>query len=306
MRSSLNIVSTGTLGPVEIMLDWLPQGVKSRLRKYYYDTKSTYYRYRHPFTAADLLSTLRELGISDGDVVLVHSSFAEFLGFRGKAPDVIRVLKQAVGPHGTLMMPTLSFSGSVVAYAREAKLFDPARSPSRVGLLTELFRRSEGVVRSLHPTHSVAVSGPDSSYLVQDHHLAATPCGRGTPYFRLLEKRGKILLLGVGISPLTFFHCVEELIEGEMPFSPFTSEVFTMRCRVDGTVLETSPMRLYNPGISGCRDLSVLEDALRKERAWHHRKLGSLKVTVLNAADILSAAKALAQQGIYCYRKARV
>ena len=142
------------------MLDWLPKGVKSLLRRYYYGTKSTYYRYRHPFTTADLLSTLRELGISDGDVMLVHSSFAEFLGFRGKAPDVIRVLKQAVGPHGTLMMPTLSFSGSAAAYAREAKLFDLARSPSKVGLLTELFRRSEGVVRSLHPTHSVAVWGP--------------------------------------------------------------------------------------------------------------------------------------------------
>jgi len=133
-----------------------------------------------------------------------------------------------------------------------------------------------------------------------------TPCGRGTPYFRLLEKRGKILLLGVGIAPLTFFHCVEELIEDGMPFSPFTSEVFTMRCRVDGNVVETSPMRLYDPSVSGRRDLSVLEDALRKERAWHHRKLGSLKVTVLNAADVLCAAKALAQQGIYCYRKARV
>jgi aminoglycoside 3-N-acetyltransferase len=306
MRSSLNSESTRTLGPVEIMLDWLPKGVKARLRKYYYGTKSTYYRYSHPFTTADLLSALRELGISDGDVVLVHSSFAEFLGFRGKAPDVIRVLKQAVGPHGTLMMPTLSFSGSAAAYAREAKIFDLARSPSKVGLLTELFRRSEGVVRSLHPTHSVAVWGPDASYFVQDHYLAATPCGRGTPYFRLLEKRGKILLLGVGISPLTFFHCVEELIEDEMPFSPFTSEVFTMRCRVDGNMVETSPMRLYDPGVSGRRNLSVLEDALRKEGAWHHRKLGSLKVTVLNAADVLGAVKALARQGIYCYRKARV
>ncbi len=306
MHSSLNSALAHTLKPVEIMLDWLPKSLKSRMRKHYYGTKSAYYRYRYPFTMADLLSTLCELGIRDGDVVLVHSSFAEFLGFCGKAPDVIRVLKQAVGPHGTLMMPTLSFSGSAVAYAREGKIFDVARSASKVGLLTELFRRSKGVVRSLHPTHSVAVWGPESNYLVQDHHLAATPCGCRTPYFRLLEKHGKILLLGVGISPLTFFHCVEELIEDEMPFSPFTSEVFTMRCLLDGNIVETAPMRLYDPSISRRRDLGVLENALRNGGAWHHRKLGNLKVTLLNAADILCTTKALAKQGIYCYRKAKV
>jgi aminoglycoside 3-N-acetyltransferase len=306
MRSSLSSVFAHELKPVGTMLDWLPAQVRSPLRKYYYLIKSTYHRYCHPFTAAELLSTLRELGIRNGDMLLVHSSFAQFLGFRGTAQDVIRILKEAVGPQGTLMMPTLSFSGSAVTYARAIKIIDLARSPSMAGLLTEMFRRSEGVVRSPHPTHSVAVWGPAAGYLVQDHHLAATPCGRGTPYFRLLEKGGKILLLGVGISPLTFFHCVEELIEDEMPFSPFTSEVFTMRFRVDGNVVETSPMRLYDPSVSGRRNLSVLEQALRRNNAWHYRKLGSLRVTVLNAADVLCTTKSLAKKGIYCYRNASV
>ena len=286
------------------MLNWLPKGVKSRLRRYYYGTRSGYYRYGRAFSPDDLLSTLRELGISPGDAVLVHSSFSEFLGFSGKAPDVIRMLKEAVGPYGTLMMPTLSFSGTAVAYAREAKVFDPRRSPSQVGLLTEVFRRSEGVTRSLHPTHSVAVWGPESLYFVRDHCLAATPCGRDTPYFRLLEKHGKILLLGVDISVLTFFHCVEELIEDELPFSPFTSEVFTMRCRVDGKILETGSVRLYDPDVSGRRNLNVLEGALRDKGLWRQRKLGNLRITVLNTADILSTTKELAKQGIYCYRKA--
>jgi len=286
------------------MLDWLPKGVKSRVRRYCNGTRSAYYHYAHPFSTDDLLSTLRELRISEGDVVLVHSAFSEFLGFRGKAPDVIKTLKGAVGPYGTLMMPTLSFRGSAAAYAREEKVFDPKRSPSQVGLLPEVFRRSEGVIRSLHPTHSVAVWGPRSAYFVHGHYLAATPCGRGTPYFRLLEQQGKILLLGVGIAVLTFFHCVEELVEGELPFSPFTSEVFIMRCQVDGNIVETAPMRLYDPGVSASRDLNALEDAMRNKGAWHRRKLGNLELTVLSTEDILSTTKELAKRGIYCYRKA--
>ena len=287
------------------MLDWLPGGIKSRLVKYFVGGRSAYYRTFHSYSADDLLSALRKLGIVEGDVVLAHSSLAAFVGFRGGAPDVIKVLEQLVGPSGTLMMPTLSFSGTAIAYAQQEKIFDPKRSPSQVGLLTEVFRRSKGVVRSLHPTHSVAVLSTDADYFVRDHHLAGTPCGAGTPFFRLWEKNGKVLLLGVGVSSVTFFHCVEELVEKEFPFSPFTTEFFTMKCKVDGGIVQTAPMRLYDPGISGRRDLRVLEDALRKRGAWRQGKLGNLQLTVLKAEDILSATRDLAKQGIYCYRKAR-
>jgi aminoglycoside 3-N-acetyltransferase len=303
MRSLPNSAFAHMLNLLRTMLDWLPTPAKSYLRKYYYLARSTYYSYCRPFTPADLLATVREVGLCSGDVVLVHSSFAKFLGFRGTAQDVIRTLQRAVGPHGTLMMPTLSFSGSALAYVRQAKFADLARSPSKVGLLSEIFRRSEGVVRSHHPTHSVAVWGAEAGYLVQGHHLAATPCGRGTPFFRLWEKGGKILLLGVDISPLTFFHCVEELIENVMPFSPFTVEVFAIRFPVDGNLVETAPMRLYDPDVSSRRNLGVLEQALRRNHAWHQRRLGSLQITLLNAADVLCTTKSLASKGIYCYRK---
>ena len=293
------------LPQAEAMLDWLPVSVKSRLHQQYYGVRTAYFRYFHPYSADDLLSALRKLGVVEGDVVLAHSSLAAFVGFRGGAPEVIKVLEDAVGPSGTLIMPTLSFSGSAVAYARQGKIFDPKRSPSQVGLLTEVFRRSKGVARSLHPTHSVAVLGPDADYFVRDHHLAGTPCGAGTPFCRLWEKNGKVLLLGVGVSAVTFFHCVEELLEKELPFSPFTSELFTMKCKVDGSIVETAPMRLYDPGVSARRELSVLEDALRKRGAWRQGKLGNLQLIVLKAADILSATRDLANQGIYCYRKAR-
>jgi len=286
------------------MLDWLPKDAKSSLRKHYYGARSAYLRWRHPFSADDLLAALRKLGIGEGDVLLVHSAFAEFVGFEGGAPDVIRVLKDAVGASGTVMMPTLSFSGTAVAYAREGKVFDPRKTPSQVGLLTEVFRRSKGVARSLHPTHSVAVFSTEADYFVKDHHLAGTPCGAGTPFFRLFEKDGKILLLGVGMAALTFFHCVEELVERELPFSPFTSEVFIMQCSVDGKIVETAPMRLYDPGVSGRRDLSILENALRRKGAWHQEKVGNLKLIALKAADILFITRELAKQGIYCYRKA--
>jgi aminoglycoside 3-N-acetyltransferase len=169
------------------------------------------------FTPDDLKDLLQKLGIRSGDVLLVHSSFNRFEGFTGNALDVIRVLREAVGPKGTLLMPTMTFGYRAVDNAREGKFFDVRRTPSRMGVISELFRRSPGVVRSVHPTHSVAAWGARA--LVADHHEVGTPCGPGTPWARLLEHRGKILFLGTGIITMTFYHACEEILAPRMPFS---------------------------------------------------------------------------------------
>ena len=80
---------------------------------------------------------------------------------------------------GTVLMPTLPFGGVAIDYARKNPVFDVRRTPSQTGLLTEIFRRSAGVLRSVHPTHPVAVAGHGAVEMVEGHHLAATPCGRG-------------------------------------------------------------------------------------------------------------------------------
>jgi aminoglycoside 3-N-acetyltransferase len=76
-------------------------------------------------------------------------------------------------------------------------------------VISEVFRTQPGVVRSLHPTHSVAAYGPKADEIVAGHEVAATPCGAGTPYAKCLEWGCQILLLGVGLSSNTAFHTVE-------------------------------------------------------------------------------------------------
>jgi aminoglycoside 3-N-acetyltransferase len=67
------------------------------------------------------------------------------------------------------------------------------------------------VLRSLHPTHSVAAFGSLAAQLTAGHALSSTPCGAHTPYAKLLEQDGQVLLLGVGLKNLTVFHTVEAL-----------------------------------------------------------------------------------------------
>jgi hypothetical protein len=52
--------------------------------------------------------------------------------------------------------------------------------------------------------------GKDAEFLLSGHRYSLTPCGKDSPFFRLMEHDGFILLLGVGIASLTNIHAVED------------------------------------------------------------------------------------------------
>ncbi len=254
------------------------------------------------FTPSDFARALECLGIRTGDVLFVHSSFDRFRGFRGRLSDVIRILQNAVGPPGTLIMPTLPFDGSAIDYVRSGKVTDLARTPSRMGILTEVFRRQTGVVRSLHPTHPAAAWGSRRDEMLKDHALAQTPCGFHSPYYRLIDTDAKILMAGVGIAPLTFFHTIEELLEPEMPFSPFTAEWFTAQVRDLQGGLHACRFRLFEPGVSKRRNLNTLVPKLKEVGGWSTARVGRLHLILLQARKAVEASRLLALQGVFCYR----
>jgi aminoglycoside 3-N-acetyltransferase len=152
--------------------------------------------------AAGLSAQLRELGLSAGDSVMVHSSFKR-IGVRD--PDaVILALLDAVGPEGVLLMPALSY------LQQPPDVHDTDRTPSCVGFLAEYYRLRPGSRRSLHPTHSVCASGPRAGEWLGEHTLDTTPCGPHSPFHLLPQHGGKILMLGCGWEPNTIMHAVEE------------------------------------------------------------------------------------------------
>ena len=197
-------------------------------------------------------------------------------------------------------MPTIPFLGTAVDYVSDGHVFDVRKTPSQMGLLTELFRRQPGVLRSVHPTHPVAVAGPMAKDWVSEHYLASTPCGRRSPFARLAE-HGKILFMGTGIGVMTFFHYIEEEIEADMPFSPFTQEIYALRSKDwDGQEVITRT-RLFNRDYSRRRNLDVLVPYLRERGYWNEGGVGGVMLILLKAGEVLSTSRDMARQGIYCY-----
>jgi aminoglycoside 3-N-acetyltransferase len=281
---------TGVLAPVK-------RRVKSALHGAY----GRYLRLFRAFGPEDLLTHLRRLGLKPGNRILVHSSFGQFGGFRGTPSDVIATLCRAVGPHGAVMMPTMPFSGLAIDYARSGAVLDVRRTPSKMGVLSEVFRRTPGVVRSVHPTHPVAIWGADAETLAQGHADSHTPCGAGSPFHKLLETRGRILFLGTDIFSLTFLHTLEEIYEPRLPRSPFTTEVFHLSTRDASGALRTTDTRLFDPGVARRRRPDRLVPELRRAGAWHSKKLKTLPITLFDTEAARAAYEVLCDRQTYCY-----
>jgi len=271
----------------------LPPGVQRGLKRLVW----AYHQRFFAFTPADLQRALLQLGVLPGDVLMVHSAFDRFLGFHGGPVDVIRALQEVVGPGGTLMMPTIPFQGTAVEYARGEPVFDARQTVSRMGLITEVFRRAPGVVRSVHPTHSVAVWGSKADAIIAGHELADTPCGRLTPYAKLLDYDAKILLAGVPASTMTFCYFVAEELESRLPVPVLTQERYPMRWKDrDGTV-RVSQLRLFSPRLD--HDLHPLLSELKRRDQWRERALGRMRLMLVRARDVYDAAAALADRGLF-------
>jgi aminoglycoside 3-N-acetyltransferase len=174
-------------------------------------------------TTTILIDDLRALGISVGDVVLVHSSLSRLGWVIGDQMAVVDALMAAVGPTGTLVMPTHSATwtdpaawsnppmpSAWIEIARaEMPAFDPARTPTvAMGAIVECFRTTPGVRRSSHPTASFAALGPQASLIVDDHQLE-DDMGEQSPLGRLYELDAKVLLLGVGHENNSSLHLSE-------------------------------------------------------------------------------------------------
>ena len=97
------------------------------------------------------------------EILMVHSVYDRLMPmYSGRYQDVIQELINLCGKDRTLVMPAFVLggkSGNPIEFYKTHD-FDAKRTPSEMGLLTELFRRMPGSRRSLHPTHSITAFGP--------------------------------------------------------------------------------------------------------------------------------------------------
>lgn len=168
------------------------------------------------------------MNIRTGQVVFVHSSLdamqLAFPFFR-----MLPLLREVVGENGTLVFPTFPHRPAI-DFLRSGEAFDVRKTPSGMGALTELARRSRDAVRSLHPTKSVSAIGPLAEELTGTHQDSAYPFGECSPFFKLVAHDAKVIGLGVNTCKLSFLHSVDDALHDEFPVRVYHDELFRATC----------------------------------------------------------------------------
>ena len=145
------------------------------------------------------------LGVRPNDRLLVHSSMKAVGLVAGGADTVLDVLADYLSD-GLLLLPTHTWE----QWNNPEGIFDPLVEPSCVGILSERFRQRAGVVRSWHPTHSIAGLGATAAAFLAGEENTRSPCPRTGCWGRLYDVGARILFLGAPLRTNTYLHSVEE------------------------------------------------------------------------------------------------
>ena len=242
-----------------------------------------------------------DLGLRSRDTVYVHSSVDQLsLGF--PFPRILALIRQAIGPDGTMLFPTYSNHRiSSYEYLLQGKVFDVRRTPSYTGILTEFARRQRGARRSLHPTKSVCAIGAAANELTATHQQSPYPYDTGSPYYKLIEHDAKIVGLGVTTNYLSFVYCVDDALKERFPVRVYHDRIFDARCiDYDG---ETVIVRTYAHDMSRVihTDMPRFMKRYVSDEACRDLRIRGMNFFRARASQLFAEMMNLAERGITTY-----
>lgn len=253
------------------------------------------------FSTADLIAEIDRNLNRDWRILMVHSSVNNLMPmYQGNALELLKALIEYCGPDRTLVMPAFNF-GEEGEGARETlkknPRFDLHRSPSQMGLLTELFRRSRGVLQSKHPAYRIAALGPEAEALTSGHEFAPSGMGKGTPFDYMARENAHILGIGKSFQVMTQVHQVEFLLgenwpapQKSLPNIPVTvvDKQHVIQMEVGGT------QQLWTFNIWKLKE--IVQDGVLKEWRFHN-----CPMFVAHAKEVTDALVEAAGRGFTLY-----
>jgi len=262
-------------------------------------------------TRQEIARDLKKMGIVEGDAVFLHSSMKSLGYVEGGPKAVIGALLDAIGPNGTLLLPTYYLPGGTILATCQMTdyVFDPRIHGTNMGALPTAFLKEPNVYRSVHPTHSVSALGKDAAYFTEKHHLAPSVFGLGSPWERFHLRNGKVLGLGISMGPVTFYHLLEDMMGDAFLEQIWEAETYRLPViDLAGKRSEVS-VRPYRPEFTARRidhpsreDLrSFMSQFLTQQNTLHLATVASANAWFITAENFLRALQDLAANGITIY-----
>jgi len=285
------------------LLPLLPRSLQARLRQAAERRRLREHAARKQRTqvaADEILAGLAALGI-DRDL-MVHASISSIGRLDRPVGQLVRQWLAGLDlGRQTVLCPALPYNTTMHEYLEGLQSFDLRTARNAMGAVSQIVMAEAGALRSLHPSHSVVALGPRARHYVADHHRDGTPFGPGSPYWKLTENRGQIVLLGVGLNAVTCFHVAEDLLGEDMPRSVYLPRRYRVPCvDADGTawMVQTA---CHDPALSAVRDCERARRHLEDAGAIRSRPIGEAALAVIDARLFTLTLLRMLEQGLSIY-----
>ncbi|MFM7386964.1 MAG: AAC(3) family N-acetyltransferase [Bacteroidota bacterium] len=248
-----------------------------------------------------LIQDFNRAGIHSGNQLMVHASLSKMGYIEGGAETVVDVLKEIVGMEGMILMPTSPIARLQLDYVSENPVFDVLRTPSAMGKISEVFRTSDGVVRSYHPTEPVAAWGAKAYEYINEHTEKNTPYHWNSPYGKLIQHGGKIVYIGVTLDNAgTHLHTLEDTIDVGVPvYYPQEFKLPVIDYDRKEIIIAT---KLHNPEYSKKRRCDELLPIFLHEGVYREVQIGKAKTLVFDAKKMFDVmVTAFNERGVTMY-----
>lgn len=229
---------------------------------------------------AKIREALESCGPFKADLLFVHSSLSACGSIEGGPATVVSALQSWITDRAALAMPTHTWSYPDATGV--APVYDFRSTPSVVGTITNYYWRQPDIVRSQHPSHSLACNGPDAEDFLRNHEDCDTPCGAATPYQRIAEGNSSVLMFGATMDSYTLYHTAEDAAGVPYLYIP---EQVTLRTKVsDGSI---RPIQTWRQDMKVARRFEATAEWLEKQGLLVRRKLGLSELLFIPSARAL-------------------
>lgn len=203
-----------------------------------------------------ILARIREIGVSHGDILIVHSGYRPLKGSGLSPSEIVNSLKDLVGDRGTLVMPVIRKypesppeTESLTADVSDIKFtYDVQNSRVWTGIIPKTLMQMRGSLTSRFPLNTVTANGPHAAAMIANNLEGdlPTPNGAHSSWKYCTDHNAWVISLGVDMAhSLTMIHTAEDVKKERWPIDGWYRkkhfDIVDGDFKLSKTVLERHP-----------------------------------------------------------------
>jgi aminoglycoside 3-N-acetyltransferase len=267
------------------------------------------------FDFAKIITYLKDIGISSGDLLLVHSSYGDLKCTQKKPIEIIHELKKLVGENGTIAMPAIrQYEGEPnlknylhADMSETICTYDIHNTKVVTGVLPATMVQMPEAAVSRFPINTLVSIGPLAKPMMENNLSGDFPtaCGINSSWKFCLDNSAYVIGLGTDLTGcITMIHLAEDMLDDKWPVKNWYRKRIFKIIDKDFETLKIVKERQPKWGAIHWAGRTLCKDLINNKIILSHNIDGIL-VEVLKSKDLIDFLNTKNSKGYpyYCVKK---